>query len=210
MQTPVPAQPAPDQPTNNDPLAGVAVSFTEVPAVKVAAQTCPQSIPAGELVTVPDPDPDFVTVSVCWTGATVSNVAVTAWSCVIDTLQAPVPEQPAPDQPANTDPGAPVAVSVTVVPCGYMAEQALGQEIPAGELATVPDPEPATDTVSACSESKMYAAPVKLLTPGAPSTATLPSDDSVIPAIPERAAFVSVAVGVDLEPHDASDGASKI
>src|SRR5215510_6911720 len=54
-QAPVPEQPAPNQPMKTQPAAGVAVSDTAVPAVKVAAQVDPQSIPAGVLVTVPVP-----------------------------------------------------------------------------------------------------------------------------------------------------------
>jgi hypothetical protein len=60
-QDPVPAQPAPDQPMKTQPAAGVAVSDTAVPVVKLAAQLDPQSIPAGALVTVPVPA--FVTAS---------------------------------------------------------------------------------------------------------------------------------------------------
>ena len=60
-QDPVPAQPAPDQPMKTQPAAGVAVSDTAVPVVKLTAQLDPQSIPAGVLVTVPVPA--FVTAS---------------------------------------------------------------------------------------------------------------------------------------------------
>src|ERR1700761_7230464 len=44
------------------------------------------------------------------------NVAVTAWSALIVSMQVPVPEQPPPDQPANVAPEAGAAVSVTAVP----------------------------------------------------------------------------------------------
>jgi hypothetical protein len=40
----------------------VAVSVTIVPFVNAAVQVAPQSIPLGELVTVPEPEPNFVTV----------------------------------------------------------------------------------------------------------------------------------------------------
>lgn len=49
-------------------------------------------------------------------GATVLNVALTAWSELIVTVHVPVPEQPAPAQPAKVDPAAGVAVNVTMVP----------------------------------------------------------------------------------------------
>jgi hypothetical protein len=68
-QDPVPAQPAPDQPMNTQPAAGVAVSDTAVPAVKLAAQLDPQSMPAGVLVTVPVP----ARVTVSWTGPAVTG-----------------------------------------------------------------------------------------------------------------------------------------
>ena len=62
-QVPVPEQPPLLQPVNVDPAAGAAARVTVVPLVKLAAQVAPQLIPAGELVTVPLPVPDGVTVS---------------------------------------------------------------------------------------------------------------------------------------------------
>jgi hypothetical protein len=69
---PVPVQ-SPDQPAKREltPAAGVRVTF--VPWSNVAEQVPPQSIPDGELVTVPDPAPDLVTFIV----QTVVKVAVT-------------------------------------------------------------------------------------------------------------------------------------
>ena len=61
---PVPEHPPPLQPPKVDPAAGVAVSVTAVPLVKLAAQVAPQVMPAGELVTVPLPVPAWVTVRV--------------------------------------------------------------------------------------------------------------------------------------------------
>src|SRR5437879_12916257 len=61
---PVPEQPPPLQPLKIEPAAGVAVSVTAVPLVKLAEQVAPQSMPAGELVTVPLPVPAGVTVRV--------------------------------------------------------------------------------------------------------------------------------------------------
>ena len=74
-------------------------------------------MPAGVLVTVPLPDPDFATDSECVgvTGSR-SNVAVTARLSLIETVhEAVVPEQ-SPLQPVKLDPGAAVAVNVTDVP----------------------------------------------------------------------------------------------
>src|ERR1017187_579072 len=92
-------------------------------------------MPAGELFTVPLPL--TVTVSVC--AGSDANVAVTLWALFIVTVQAPVPEQ-APDQPVNLYPRAAAGVSVTLVPEVNAAEQVPGQEMPEGELVTVPLP----------------------------------------------------------------------
>ncbi len=59
----MPEQPPPDQPPNFELEPAWAVSVTEVPLAKEAEQVEPQLIPAGELVTVPDPVPLFCTVS---------------------------------------------------------------------------------------------------------------------------------------------------
>jgi hypothetical protein len=63
-QVPTPEQPAPDHPANVDPVAAAAVSVTGVPAAKSYEQVEPQSMPAGELVTVPEPLPAKATDSV--------------------------------------------------------------------------------------------------------------------------------------------------
>jgi len=75
----------------------------------------PQSIPAGELVTVPEPDPDGCRVTVYCGGGASMNVAVTALLEVSDTLQVPVPEQ-APLHPLKTFPDPGVAARLTDVP----------------------------------------------------------------------------------------------
>jgi hypothetical protein len=67
-QAPVPEQPW-CQPVKTEPAAAVAVNVTRVPSLKSAAQTTPQSIPAGLLVTVPVPEPLRVTVSAATSGA---------------------------------------------------------------------------------------------------------------------------------------------
>src|SRR5689334_4246750 len=51
------------QPPNVEPAAGVAVSVTVLLRWKSAVHVAPQEIPAGELVTVPEPVPAFATVS---------------------------------------------------------------------------------------------------------------------------------------------------
>ena len=79
-------------------------------------------------------------------GAELLNVAVTALAAFMVTLQAPVPLQ-APLQPAKTEPEAGVAVRFTTVPLVKLAEQVAPQEIPAGELVTVPVPVPVSVTV---------------------------------------------------------------
>jgi hypothetical protein len=61
LQVPVPLH-APDQPANVEPVAGVAVRVTAVPAVKLALHVWPQLIPAGVLLTVPEPVPALTTL----------------------------------------------------------------------------------------------------------------------------------------------------
>ncbi len=62
LQVPVPVQ-APPQPVNAIPASGAAVRITGVPAVNENEHVAPQLIPAGLLVTVPVPVPNFETVS---------------------------------------------------------------------------------------------------------------------------------------------------
>ena len=59
-----PFEVSPLHPAKVEPASGVAVRVTAVPAVKLAPQVAPQSIPAGVLVTVPMPVPALVTVRV--------------------------------------------------------------------------------------------------------------------------------------------------
>jgi hypothetical protein len=128
---PVPGQ-APLQPAKVEPGAAVGVSVTTVPCGYAREQVAPQSIPAGELETLPLPVPALLTVSV-WLGR--SKVAVTerAWSIV--TVHGPVPVQ-SPLQPVKVEPGVAVGVSVTDVPSEKSDEQVVPQLIPAGELPT--------------------------------------------------------------------------
>ena len=79
MHVPAPVH-APVHPAKTELVPGLAVSVTGVPAVKLAVHTCPQLIPAGALVTVPVPVPEFVTVSCTVAGgggAEALNIAVT-------------------------------------------------------------------------------------------------------------------------------------
>ena len=69
-------------------------------------------MPAGELVTVPEPVPVLLTVSRYVLSV---KVAATVAAAVMLTMQVPVPEQPPPDQPVNVEPVAGVADRVTVV-----------------------------------------------------------------------------------------------
>jgi hypothetical protein len=81
-------------------------------------QSEPQLMPAGALVTVPEPDPVVVTArerSELGGGGWTSKVAVAARAALIVSVQVLVPEQ-SPDQPEKSDPGSAVAVSVTEVP----------------------------------------------------------------------------------------------
>jgi hypothetical protein len=70
---PVPEQ-APVQPVNVDPAAGVAASDTEVPAANACEQLPGHEIPAGVLVTEPEPEPAADSVNVC-VSTVVLNVA---------------------------------------------------------------------------------------------------------------------------------------
>ena len=109
----------------------------------------PQFIPAGELVTVPAPGPPSVTDSLS-DPASRSNVAVTLVFSVSASVQTLVPLH-APPHPAKDDPDAGAAVSVTLVSPLKVALHVEPQLMPAGELVTVPIPEPAsvTERVSA-------------------------------------------------------------
>jgi hypothetical protein len=136
-QVPVPVQPPPLQPVNVEPAAGVAVRVTTVPVVKPVEQVAPQEIPAGALVMLPLPAPDFATVSV---NEDCTNVAGDGGGRVHRDVQEPVPVQPPPLQPVNVEPAAGVAVRVTAVPLAKAAEQVAPQEMPAGVLEMVPAP----------------------------------------------------------------------
>jgi len=73
-QVPVPEQPPPLQPANVEPDEGVALSVTFVPGAYLLEHVPGHEIPAGLLLTLPEPDPPTATVS----EGSVLNVAVTA------------------------------------------------------------------------------------------------------------------------------------
>lgn len=151
-QVPVPVQ-SPLHPENAAFVPGVAASVTTVPWTKNDAQVPPQVTPLGELVTVPVPEPVFVTVSWKLIGA---NVATTVRAWFIDTVHVPVPGQENPVSgllhPVNVLPAAAVAVKVTPVPAEKSMAHVLPQLMPFGALVTVPDPPPGPGccTVSVC------------------------------------------------------------
>ena len=150
-QVPVPEHPAPSQPTNREPDTAVGVSVTGVPGGYAYVQVPGHAIPDGELSTLPEPEPASETLR---TGS-FSNVAVTVVSVPSVTWQVPVPEHPAPSQPTNREPDTAVGVSVTGVPGGYAYVQVPGHAIPDGELSTLPEPEPASETLRTGSFSKV-------------------------------------------------------
>ncbi len=102
VHDPVPEHPAPVQPANDDPAAGVAFSVTCEPCETLTLQVPGQVIPPPD--TEPDPGPARETCSVSCAGGFAVNVAVTDSPEFIVAVHDPVPEHPAPDQPANDDP----------------------------------------------------------------------------------------------------------
>jgi hypothetical protein len=132
-QDPAPEQ-SPDQLVKTVLAPGAAVRVTTVFLSNCALQVDPQLIPAGELVTVPEPLLMTVRVS-CPV-----KLAETVLAALMVTEQEPVPEQPDPFHPLNTELAPGVAVSVTTVLVANCPLQLEPQLIPAGELVTVPEP----------------------------------------------------------------------
>src|SRR6185503_20925564 len=94
-------------------------------------------MPAGVLVTTPEPD--VVTVS----GYEITlKLAVTTTFVLVAIVHGPVPAHPPPVHPSNVEPGAGVAVTVKSVPSVNVAAHALPQLMAAGVLVTVPLPVP--------------------------------------------------------------------
>ena len=106
-----------------------------------------QLMPAGLELTVPDPEPDTVTVRGCCLRV---NVAVTAVAAVMVTLHAPLLEHPPPDQLVKSLDDAGDAISCTVVPWLNVPVQLpfAGQVSPLGVDETDPLPVPVRLTVS--------------------------------------------------------------
>lgn len=146
VQPPVPEH-APVHPEKTDPVAGVAVSVTAVPELKVAVQVEPQLTPAGAEETVPVPVPCFATVSEKL-AVEALKVAVTLAAAFSVTTQVDVPEHE-PLHPAKAEPAAGVAVSVTAVPVVNVAVQVAPQSSPAGTEEIVPLPVPCFATARA-------------------------------------------------------------
>ena len=148
VHVPVPLQAPPLHPANTELPCGEAVRVTLDPVGNVLEQFGPQLIPDGELLTLPFPAPDLVRVRVkLGAGEKVAETLTAAAPTV--NVQVPVPEHPAPLQPAKTSAGlAGVAVNVTDVPLLKLDVQVGPQLIPAGALATVPDPVPDSVTVT--------------------------------------------------------------
>ncbi len=135
---------APPHPPNVEPVFGVSFRVTCVPSLKLALQVVPQLMPAGELVTTPDPVPAKLTVRV--PGA-VLNVAVTDAFALSVTVQVLVPLQ-APVHPVKTDPALAAAVRLIGLFVLKLPEQVDPQLMPDGALVTVPSPLPAFCTLS--------------------------------------------------------------
>jgi hypothetical protein len=102
-QVPVPEHAEPLQPAKVDPAAATALRVTAAPELNGAVHDDPQLMPPGALVTAPEPPPFTATERLnCGVGAG-PKLAMTFWSAVKETLQAPAPEH-APPQPVNTNP----------------------------------------------------------------------------------------------------------
>jgi hypothetical protein len=110
--TVVPAH-VPLQPAKSELPAAEAVKVTMVPLVNEVEQVAPQSMPAGELVTVPLPVPALLTVNV---NDGSENVAVTDRAALIDTVHVDAVPVQLPAQPPKIEPPDDAAVSVTEVP----------------------------------------------------------------------------------------------
>jgi hypothetical protein len=146
---------------------------TAVPEASEALQVAPQLMPPP--VTVPEPVPDFCTLSVYWTGLTASKVAVTERLAVMVTLQVAPLTVSQPVQPANVEPAVAAAVSVTAVPEAIEALQVVPQLMP--PPVTVPEPAPVFCTLSV----KVVGAPPSLPPPQAARPITSTATDIRVP-----------------------------
>jgi hypothetical protein len=125
-----------DQPRNDEPAAGVAVSVTVLPYAKLALQVAPQLMPAGTDVTVPAPVGLETTVRV---GVALKLAVTVAGALNATEVVAALPEA-LPPQVANALPAPGIAVRVTDRPEGKDPVQVPGQLMPAGEETTLPLP----------------------------------------------------------------------
>jgi phage tail protein X len=130
----------PAQDPKESPLPAEAVSVTTEFCGKPAEHVPGHVIPAGLLVTLPGPD----TVTVSSAVETWLKAAVTVVAPEIVTVQLVALFAHAPPQPANVKPLPGDSVRVTEVFCANVAEQVVGQLIPAGLLVTAPVPDTAT------------------------------------------------------------------
>jgi hypothetical protein len=125
---------APPQPEKPQVGAGLAIRVTWVPVEKLALQVEPQSIVAGELITVPPGVPMTETDS---EGESVKVAGSLSAEFMVSVQVLALPLR-APPQPVKIQPLAGVSVKVTSVPESKAALQVVGQLTPLGELVTVP------------------------------------------------------------------------
>jgi hypothetical protein len=188
----------PLQPAKADPASGIAVSVTTCPEANGALHIAPQSIPAGFDVTVPDPVPVLLIVSVL--GGIRLNVAVQLRSA--DKVRLPSLQSASPVQPAKREPDAGVAVSVTPCPEVNEAPQVAPQLMPAGLDVTAPVPVPAVAIVRVFVGIRLNVA-VQLRSAVMVTLPSLQSASPVQPAKRESDAGVAVSVTTCPELNDA-------
>jgi hypothetical protein len=164
VQVPLPTHGAEVQPTKTEPGAAAGVSFTLVPLVNVAEQAVPQLMPAGSLVTAPDPV--IAMERVAWPGGAGPKLATTFWFALKERLHAPVPEQ-APLQPVKALPRAGTTVRAMVLPVTKSLVQVSPQLMPAGLLTTMPPVAGTACTVKA--KAGVAPAPLDMPPPPPPS-----------------------------------------
>ncbi|MBF0568855.1 MAG: hypothetical protein HQK95_08320 [Nitrospirae bacterium] len=133
----------PDQLVNCELESGVAVRLTTVFAVYDAVPVVlPHDNVPESTLTVPEPVPDFMTVSVLYVGVDV-NVAVTLLADDIATVHWLPLMESHPDQLVNVEPELGIGVSTTDVPDEYDADPVLPLHDNVPESAvTVPEPVP--------------------------------------------------------------------
>jgi hypothetical protein len=149
VQVPLVFVQAPLQPAKVEPFVVVAVSTTEVPSVKSAAQVVPQVMPAGALETEPVPAPASVTVSEA------APVPVNATVCVLFvtgalSVSVSVPVSAPKDAGENVIESAHCAPTATVVPQVFplRAKAPLSEVTVTSEIASGASPELVSITIS--------------------------------------------------------------